>query len=98
MATKTEKKPAVEASPEDAEAAAALHRVQTRAAIDLADLALLTGVHYSTLRRQADAGDLPVDAARIGQRWVIPSAPVRKMLCLEEVSRASGRNPFTKTA
>lgn len=61
-------------------------RVIGQPAIDLADLAVLTGVHVSTLQRSATRGDLPVPSARIGQRWIIPSAPVRELLHLGDVA------------
>lgn len=64
----------------------ALDRVRSQPAIDLADLAVLTDVHVSTVQRAAARGDLPVPVARLGQRWIVPSAPVREMLHLEEVA------------
>lgn len=64
----------------------ALDRVRSQPAIDLADLAVLTDVHVSTVQRAAARGDLPVPVARMGQRWIVPSAPVREMLHLEEVA------------
>lgn len=101
VATKTKEKLPVDVTAEqDEEAAAALHRVKTRAAIDLSDLAALTGVHYSTLRRKAWAEELPkpLVATRIGQRWIVPSAQVRELLCLDGAIPVSGdgstRNPF----
>ncbi len=70
-------------------------RVLTRSAIDLSTLAVLMDVHPSTLHRMAtkDAkehtGDFPVPFKRIGQRWVIPSEPVREFLRLGEFSAAA---------
>lgn len=64
----------------------AMSRVMNNAAIDLADLAVLMGVHVSTLQRAANNNDLPVPIARVGQRWIIPSAPVRQLLHLNEVA------------
>ncbi|MGV0654779.1 hypothetical protein ABQE48_13005 [Mycolicibacterium thermoresistibile] len=70
--------------------AAAMERVLTRPSIDLSDLAALTGVHPSTLHRLAvkDAkngtAEFPVPFTRIGQRWVIPSEPVRALLRMGE--------------
>ncbi|MBN7483728.1 hypothetical protein [Mycobacteroides abscessus] len=64
----------------------ALGRVRSQPAIDLADLATLTDVHVSTVQRAAARGDLPVPVARMGQRWIVPSAPVRELLHLEEVA------------
>lgn len=64
----------------------ALQRVKNQPAIDLADLAALTDVHVSTVQRAAARGDLPVPVARMGQRWIVPSAPVRELLHLEEVA------------
>lgn len=61
-------------------------RVIGQPAIDLADFAVLAGVHVSTLQRAATRGDLPVPSARIGQRWIIPSAPVRALLHLGDVA------------
>jgi hypothetical protein len=58
----------------------ALTRVRERAAIDLMDLAALMEVSPSTIRRLHDRDELPLDVIRLGQRWVIPSAPVRKLL------------------
>lgn len=55
-------------------------RVLSKPAVDLVDLALLTGTSISTINRAARAGELPVPSTRIGQRWVIPSAPVRELL------------------
>ena len=98
---KTKEKPVDLTDEEDAEAAAALHRVMTRPAIDMTDLAVLTGVHYSTLRRKAISDDglpYPLTASRIGQRWVIPSVGVRKMLGLGDAQQSGGepgrRSPF----
>lgn len=64
----------------------ALGRVRSQPAIDLADLATLTDVHVSTVQRAAARGDLPVPVARMGQRWIVPSAPVRELLHLEAVA------------
>lgn len=64
----------------------ALGRVRSQPAIDLADLAALTDVHVSTVQRAASRGDLPVPVARMGQRWIVPSAPVRELLHLDEVA------------
>lgn len=67
-------------------------RVLTKRAIDLSTLAVLMDVHPSTLHRTAtkDAkehtGDFPVPFTRVGQRWVIPSEPVREFLRLGEFS------------
>lgn len=63
--------------------AAAVERVMTLPAVDLVDLALVTGVSVATIQRHAGKGELPVPASRIGQRWVIPSAPVRALLHLD---------------
>lgn len=64
--------------------AEAMNRLMTVAAIDLIDLAVLTGVSTSTVQRHASEGKLPVPTARIGQRWIVPSIPVRKLLMIEE--------------
>lgn len=64
----------------------ALERLRSQPAIDLADLAVLTDVHVSTVHRAAARGDLPVPVARMGQHWIVPSAPVRELLHLEEVA------------
>lgn len=75
--------------------AAAVERVMTRVSIDLSDLAALMGVHPSTLHRRAadDAKNgttkFPVPYTRIGQRWVIPSAPVRQFLRIGEFNPAA---------
>ncbi|MCB1257112.1 MAG: helix-turn-helix domain-containing protein [Microthrixaceae bacterium] len=76
MSTKTDAKrerrlPTVEEATE---------RAMTLPAITLSDLAVLTGVGVSTVQRAAVKGTLDVPAARIGQRWIIPSAPVRELL------------------
>lgn len=70
-------------TPLDQRVRDALERVRSQPAIDLADLAVLTDVHVSTIQRSAARGDLPVPSARIGQRWIVPSAPVRELLHLE---------------
>jgi predicted site-specific integrase-resolvase len=62
----------------------ALERLMTLVVIDMADLAVLTGVHVSTAQRRAVRGDLPVPFMRIGQRWIIPSKPVREALHLDD--------------
>jgi hypothetical protein len=41
-------------------------------------------VHVSTAQRRALRGDLPVPTMRIGQRWIIPSKPVREALRLDD--------------
>lgn len=70
----------------------ATERVLTRSAIDLSALAVLMDVHPSTLHRLAtkdaknDTNEFPVPFTRIGQRWVIPSEPVRAFLRLGEFS------------
>ncbi|MCB1258509.1 MAG: hypothetical protein KDB26_15465 [Microthrixaceae bacterium] len=66
--------------------AEALERLMTAAAIDLIDLAVLTGVSTSTVQRHAAEDKLPVPTARIGQRWIVPSAPVRKLLQIGEAA------------
>lgn len=63
-------------------AEAATARVLSQPAIDLNDLAALMGVSVSTVQRAAARDDLPVPTARIGQRWIVPSAPVRELLRL----------------
>lgn len=68
----------------EAAVAAALERVMKQAAIDMRDVSLLSGVHISTIQRAAQRGELPFPVARIGQRYVIPSAPVRAFLHLDE--------------
>lgn len=60
----------------------ATRRVLEQPAIDLADLALLMGVSISTVQRAAARDDLPVPTARVGQRWIVPSQPVRELLHL----------------
>ncbi|KAA1430090.1 helix-turn-helix domain-containing protein [Mycolicibacter arupensis] len=76
-----------ESKPTKAEAiAAALDRVMTAPAVDLVDLSLVMGVAVSTVQRHAVAGDLPVPVARLGQRWIVPTAPLREFLRLEPVS------------
>lgn len=60
----------------------ATRRVLTQPAIDLHDLALLMGVSMSTVQRAAARDDLPVPTARVGQRWIVPSQPVRELLHL----------------
>lgn len=67
-------------------AAEAMERLMNVPAIDLIDLAVLTGVSTATVHRHAAEGKLPVPTARIGQRWIVPSAPVRKFLKIEEVA------------
>ncbi len=63
--------------------AAATQRLMDQPAIDLADLSILMGVSVSTAQRQAAKGSLPVPVARIGQRWIVPTVPVRKLLHLD---------------
>lgn len=58
----------------------AMQRLREAPAIDLADLAVLTGVSMSTVHRQVNSGKFPVPATRLGQRWIIPTAPVREWL------------------
>lgn len=65
----------------------ALERLQTAAAIDLADFAALTGTAISLLYKLANQedtkpGSFPVTIRRIGQRWIIPTAGVREFLCV----------------
>lgn len=65
---------------------AAMQRVMESPVIDLHDFATLTGVHVSTVQRalaKNEGKDFPVPTGRIGQRWVIPSAPVREFLHLD---------------
>lgn len=64
----------------------ALQRVMEDPAITMEDLAALMGVHKSTLTRRASKDNLPVPVARIGQRWIVPSIPVRKFLHLDDVA------------
>lgn len=66
--------------------AEAMERLMTVPAIDLIDLAVLTGVSTSTVQRHAAEDKLPVPTARIGQRWIVPSAPVRKLLKIEDAA------------
>ncbi|OKH71948.1 hypothetical protein EB73_09725 [Mycobacterium sp. SWH-M3] len=73
-ATKTKKR-AVAPTREEAMA-----RLKEAPVIDLADLAVLTGVSMSTIHRQVSGEKLPVPTARIGQRWIVPTAPVREWL------------------
>lgn len=68
--------------------AAAVERVMSTPAVDLTDLALVMGVSVSTAQRHAAAGDLPVPTARIGQRWIIPTAPLRAFLRVGETVSA----------
>lgn len=58
----------------------AMTRLKEAPVIDLADLAVLTGVSMSTIHRQVNDDRLPVPTARIGQRWIVPTAPVREWL------------------
>lgn len=57
-------------------------RLMSQAAIDMVDFAVLIGVHPSTAQRSANRGDLPVRTARVGQRWIVPSEPVKQLLGL----------------
>lgn len=63
----------------------ALEAVTTHPVITLAELAVLTGTSLATAQRHAATGTLPepIRTARIGQRWIIPSAGVRKLLEME---------------
>jgi hypothetical protein len=79
MGATKKKKPASSQVPTVAEAKA---RLMSQAAIDMADLAVLIGVHPATAQRSANRGDLPVRTARVGQRWIVPSAPVKELLGL----------------
>lgn len=67
----------------------AMERLMGFPAITLSDLAVLMGVGLSTVQRAAAGGTLDVPTARIGQRWVIPSAPVRKMLQLDDTAKGA---------
>lgn len=60
--------------------AAAMQRLKENPAIDLADFAVITGIGVSTAQRQAAQDRLPVPVVRIGQRWIIPTPAVRKMM------------------
>lgn len=69
--------------PTPAEATA---RLLAQPAIDMTDLAVLLGVSVATVQRRLShepEPDLPFPAARIGQRWVIPSVPVREFLHMD---------------
>lgn len=69
-----------EASPE---MDAAMETLRAHTVITVKELAALTGVSFSTIVRRAEEGTLPVPTSRIGQRWIIPTPPVRKWLGIE---------------
>ncbi|SIC64877.1 Uncharacterised protein [Mycobacteroides abscessus subsp. abscessus] len=69
----------------------AMDAVMTKPAITLAELAVLTGTSLATTQRHALTNTLPepIRTARIGQRWIVPSAGVRRMLELDAEQVAS---------
>jgi hypothetical protein len=70
------------------EKAEALQRVVADPAVTVADLSLVMGVHASTIQRAIARGDFPYPVCRIGQRYIIPTAPIREALCLNQVGAA----------
>lgn len=63
----------------------AMEAVRTMPALTIAEAAVLMRVSTATALRRAAKGDLPapVTAARLGQRWIVPSAGVRAFLGIE---------------
>lgn len=70
------------------EKADAFKRVIADPAITVADLSLVMGVHASTIQRAIARGDFPYPVCRIGQRYIIPTAPIREALCLKQEGAA----------
>lgn len=62
--------------------AEARRRLYANPALTLTELAVLLGVSPSTVQRLAVKNKLPVPAFRLGQRWIIPSEPVKELLGL----------------
>lgn len=60
--------------------AEAQRRLDEHMAITLGELAVILGMSHSSIHRAAVSDSLPVPAYQIGQRWVIPSEPVRALL------------------
>lgn len=60
----------------------ALRRIQAEPAVTLQDVSLVMGVHVSTVQRAINRGDFPYPICRIGQRYVVPTPPIREALCL----------------
>ena len=68
--------------PDPGRLAAAERRVRTLPSISGADFATLLGVNQQTVANAAEAGQLPFESIRVGQRWVFPSRPIREFLGL----------------
>lgn len=63
--------------------AEALQRIKDDPAVTIKDVSLVMGVHVTTIQRALNRGDFPYPVCRIGQRWVVPTAPLREALRLD---------------
>ncbi|MBS9535066.1 helix-turn-helix domain-containing protein [Mycobacterium sp. M1] len=68
------------------EKAEALERIKSDPAVTIKDVSLALGIHVSTVQRSITRGDFPYPICRIGQRYVVPTPPIRKALCLTEAN------------
>jgi hypothetical protein len=64
-------------------AAEALERIRNRAAVDITTSAVVMGISRMHASRSIKAGTFPVPIIRMGNRVIIPTAPLRELLGIE---------------